>query len=413
MFGSDKLLIHAIEDEDWDLAKKLIRKKRGIYETTEDGDTPLHIALCWGVCGTCERRGIVKLLLEKGADVNSRNNDGETPLHRHCFRKEPFCDYSCMNFLFKYGVDVNARDQNGATALYNAAESNDNEIIKLLLAKGADPRISCKIPLRDCRAYGIFLNNGEVLFQDDDKTLIIDTPFEKAVRKVKRDIVVTFLKYGLEPTIFSAISLNDKNVVMEILETGISIDQLNNIGSSALHVAANEGLADIVEILLEAGANIDLKDANGFSPLRLTAWRIGSSISFGQNGEDDFDKTVAHLLKYGAKADDIWSAVIIDDAVFVKKCLDDGINLNIRMDRLWGESLLVIAIKWNAIDSAKLLIEYGADVNERCSAGGTPLDFVSDNEIAEILKKNGAKHFDDIEQIQEEQRLLATAFGKK
>ena len=42
------------------------------------GDTPLHSASQWG------REGIVRLLLENGADVNAVNQYGQSPLHYAC-----------------------------------------------------------------------------------------------------------------------------------------------------------------------------------------------------------------------------------------------------------------------------------------------------------------------------------------
>lgn len=43
-------------------------------------------------------------------------------------------------------------------------------------------------------------------------------------------------------------------------------------GQAALHVAARLGQAPVVKVLLEAGANADQADVDGWTPLRAAAW---------------------------------------------------------------------------------------------------------------------------------------------
>lgn len=43
-------------------------------------------------------------------------------------------------------------------------------------------------------------------------------------------------------------------------------------GQAALHVAARLGQAQVVKVLLEAGANADQADVDGWTPLRAAAW---------------------------------------------------------------------------------------------------------------------------------------------
>ncbi len=88
-----------------------------------------------------QRRKIMKLLLENGADVNIQTQSGLSPIHQAA----SFGDYDCVKLLIDNGIDVNVRDSLNHTALHILAASNNTEenpkIVKLLLDCGADKTI--------------------------------------------------------------------------------------------------------------------------------------------------------------------------------------------------------------------------------------------------------------------------------
>jgi ankyrin repeat protein len=90
--------------------------------------TPLHTSAAYG------RVGIVKLLLEKGADVNICNDGGETPLHyaTGCGQVE------VMKVLLENGANVGKKGTVCGTPLQWAAENGRIREAKLLLDSGAD-----------------------------------------------------------------------------------------------------------------------------------------------------------------------------------------------------------------------------------------------------------------------------------
>jgi len=78
---------------------------------------------------------IVNALLDAGADYDGRDEDGSTPLMVAC----QFDDPECVSILLEAGADPNAINADGTTPLKLAATNANLECIRLLLDAGADP----------------------------------------------------------------------------------------------------------------------------------------------------------------------------------------------------------------------------------------------------------------------------------
>ena len=92
------------------------------------GNTPLHAAVA------SNRKGIVELLIKKGANVNARQTPGNfTPLHIASFGNADL-----VKLLISKGADVNARTDTGKTPLAIATQNNHKPIIDLLRKHGAN-----------------------------------------------------------------------------------------------------------------------------------------------------------------------------------------------------------------------------------------------------------------------------------
>lgn len=116
-------------------------RERGYYkETALHKSIPLEIA---------------RWLVERGADVNLANTYG-TPLFHHAGRG----DYDICKFLIEHGADVNLAAHGEHTALFNAVYGRNCDVVRLLLAHGADPCHhsaswdGCKTPLLDMLSRG-------------------------------------------------------------------------------------------------------------------------------------------------------------------------------------------------------------------------------------------------------------------
>jgi ankyrin repeat protein len=103
--------------------KTLSKKQKG-----GDLDSDLLIASQKG------RLGVVRVLLERGADINKAHNYGETPLYVASRNGH----LNVVRVLLAGGADINKADNNGVTPLAIASTLGHVNVVKLLLREGAD-----------------------------------------------------------------------------------------------------------------------------------------------------------------------------------------------------------------------------------------------------------------------------------
>ncbi|KAH8151756.1 uncharacterized protein LAJ45_04378 [Morchella importuna] len=99
----------------------------------EDGNTPLHRAVCAGsrLAGPGEAVGV---LLEWGADIEAKDERGRTPLA--CASEG--ANEGLVKMLLEKGADINTEDNAGQRVLHRAACGGNATVLKLLVEKGAD-----------------------------------------------------------------------------------------------------------------------------------------------------------------------------------------------------------------------------------------------------------------------------------
>ncbi|CAM9778271.1 unnamed protein product [Ectocarpus sp. 13 AM-2016] len=186
---------------------------------------------------------VIDVLLLNGAQVNAKTNTGDTPLHLAASKGHTLC----ISELLLGGADEDVIDHEGETPLFKAARNNHLGAVEKLLAAGADPGI---------------LSSSDVY------------PLEIAVRRGHATIMKVFLD-----------------------EDSSNVDATNNLGWTALHHAASVGgpardSGDAVRVLLEAGADVNVKTAgnNHFTLLHVAAsqrgaWGGHDPRPFGGRGE--------------------------------------------------------------------------------------------------------------------------------
>ena len=226
--------------------------------------------------GGARHQEIVQLLMDYGANVNIADKDGVTPLH-HAQRRgysniEQILldtiasrnaqlitaadqgDLETVKRLVAIGTSVEARDPNGRTALIAAAYRNDLPIVDVLIAAGAD--VNAKDQTQQS-AYLIATSDG---FLE-----LLQRTFKAGADVHSTD---SFNGTGL----IRAAERGHVEIVQELLKTDIKIDHVNNLGWTALLEAIMFGNGDerhteVVRLLVEAGANVNLADREGETPL--------------------------------------------------------------------------------------------------------------------------------------------------
>jgi ankyrin repeat protein len=236
-------LVYAVRSDDLDSVKVLLAAGADINQVTGYGWSPLLVAT---------QNRYYKLgayLLEHGADVNLGNKGAWTPLYLatdnrnieggdYPVRKADMDHLDFIKLLLDKGANVNARmkdttetrtvftnqwlDENGATAFLRASQSGDLVLMKLLLAHGADPKI--------------------------------DTALHVSALQVAAGIGwVEGITYEWSPA-------STLEAVKMLLDLGLDPNAQADTGRTALHGAAHKGRPDVVQVLVDHGARLDIRD---------------------------------------------------------------------------------------------------------------------------------------------------------
>jgi uncharacterized protein len=241
--GELTALVYAARAGDIESARILLEAGADINQTTGYGWSPLLAA----TQNRNYKMGV--FLLEHGADPNLGNKGAWTPLYLatdnrniengdYPVRKPDMDHLDFIKILIDKGANVNARvkdstdtrtvftnqwlDENGATAFLRASQSGDLVLMKLLLAHGADPKINTVLNVTPLQvAAGIGWVEGVTFEWSPQATL---------------EAVKMLLDLGIDPNIQA------------------------DTGRTALHGAAHKGRADVVQVLVDHGAKLDVHD---------------------------------------------------------------------------------------------------------------------------------------------------------
>ncbi len=193
---------------------------------------------------------------DAGINPNAKTPLGETSL---TFAVKNYDEKTVKALLLK--ADVNLRDDLGQSALYLALTRKKDDVVKLLLDRGADVNVP-----------------GATSTTKNQSPLLV------AVANGRKDFIQTFLEKGADPNIADsegAVPLteacveNDPNIetIKLLLEKGANVNHQEINGATALfYVASNDRSTSetriaIAKLLLEKGADKNIKAKNGKSPL--------------------------------------------------------------------------------------------------------------------------------------------------
>jgi len=173
----------------------------------------------------------------------------------------------------------------------------------------------------------------------------------------------------------------------------------DEMGDTALHKAVEGNQNEVVEVLLECGADPDAKRANGVRPINLALrWRVSESVPAGgdacapSNGRPYFPLADS-LLRRGAQYN-IYLAAVFGDLNFVREALNKDPALAKFEDSAHVHPLTA-AVDRKDLEMIKLLLDYGADPSlpEEGAPLGQPLwtaVYTKQYEVAKLLLQHGA-----------------------
>jgi ankyrin repeat protein len=174
--------------------------------------------------------------------------------------------------------------------------------------------------------------------------------------------------------------------VEELLSKGADPNVKDEDGNTPLHLAIKANHLQIARLLVERGADVNARNKRGKTPLHIAAERSN-------------EEAVALLVEKGADVNakdesmltPLHVAVDQGSLAIAQLLLEKGADVNAR--NLWGKTPLHYAARHPHAGIAALLIERGADVNARSNNGWTPLHIAAGNgnlEVVQLLVEKGA-----------------------
>ncbi|HEY7171135.1 MAG TPA: ankyrin repeat domain-containing protein [Vicinamibacterales bacterium] len=263
--------------------------------------------------------GTAAWLLTAAAAAAQADGDGTTPLHRAAYQD----DVARVEALIRSGANVNAATDLGVTPLWLAAQNGSEAVLKALLAAGANPNaalLAGETPVMVAARAGktpvvaLLLAKGANANARGPRK---QTALMWAVAQKHPDVVKVLLAGGAdlslrserwtqvmavpphgylpynreipagdETALLFAARVGDLESARLLVTAGADVNDADAWGVSAVTLAAHSGFADLLDFLLETGADPKAMKA-GFAPLHEAIMRRDGRM-------------VASLLAHGA-----------------------------------------------------------------------------------------------------------------
>jgi ankyrin repeat protein len=444
----------------------ILEYKPDLNVQDKEGYTALHKAVRHPRTGIGPDLSRVKKLLEEGANTELKDNQGETAIFRAVALQEPL---ETFHLLLEYDADIHVKDKYDQSLLFHAVanpnavevvrelialgldvndpESNvlanavNLEITQLLLRAGTDvkeqggPALQEAAHDEDRDRLDLLIDAGaDVNYQYESRSSIslpiishaiqwghielVETLIEKGANLELRDITgrtpllwagyrsndyrnLDYLNIKINRLLIEAgadvnaraipnqhasdedsVSISDTALIQAarrgsaeladmLVKAGADLDAQNDEGQTALMVAAQADHRELIELLMKAGADLTLRDKVGKTALNFTVYGTGAY----------------ELLGGGVAGIDIFDFVRDADAESLAAVLDNK-DFDVNVIDLFGQHLLIYAAGNNPDSGViRVLAEHGANMNQSDIYGWTALMHAArDNKNVEVLK---------------------------
>ncbi|XP_059178222.1 uncharacterized protein LOC131957434 [Physella acuta] len=450
------LLFRSLEENHLNLANVLIEGNADVNTANEVGETPLNIAV------NRNDTDMIKNLLRKGADVNLYGGKflpnpirvaetGNVEMMKLFLQHKADVDVTVdgVNALFisiekndtnmwellvGNGAGLEAFNARGETVLMMAVKAGNIDLLRHLVQHGADVdclnsrRVSAlyeAVILRSCEAVQLLVEAGAALdtvYFNDGSILTL------ALRKQRKDIAALIVKTKLntreeidmsrtsdtdefdfinvvnrrlQTALHIAASIDSCYLVNLLTDAGADVNMTDDNNNTALQIGiSNIDNKDMVEILLEAGADPNVLDEHGETPLLHTVTyaqgfpiarlliQHNSNVNIkNKHGQTPLMLAVEQgnieiinlLLDHDAKVvhktnlglDAVQRAIFKRSVISLKSLNRAGADINARNSS--GETYLIQSVKRLQLEIVDVLIKSGADVNAQDSEGKSAL----------------------------------------
>jgi uncharacterized protein len=202
------------------------------------------------------------------------------------------------------------------------------------------------------------------------------------------------IDYGGEPTtpLYKAAGEGRTEIVKYLIDRGADVNfRGREWGHTPLHEAASRGFDDVIEVLLKAGADPKVKDRNGYTAFAIAA--LGGQIDAAEallkhsdvNAADNYGNTL------------LMAATTTGQTEAIRWLVGKGAEIDkVSQLEYGGRTALISAAEVGAVESARTLLELGANPHLKMKDGGTALSHalassMKNDELIEMIKAALAK----------------------
>lgn len=344
------LLHEAIETGDTQKVKALLQEEIDLHKTGNWGCTPLEYAIELGCLE------IAKILINAGADIHF----GVEGFLLNIAVRHSRLDIASI--LIDAGANINLKDEDNATVLMDAVLDNSLEIVEFLVRQGADVNVVRK---DGNSALSCAATLGQEEIFNYLAPLTSKNLFEQAVEKLPEGLLYRKrVDDRFTEDFILAAGEGRVDTIKEAIRLGVDINAISAEGNTALCFASYWGQLDVVKMLLENGADLEMRsEQTGLTPLLEAA-------HFGQF------KIVKFLTESGAdlNAKDrngkTALMIAVDRATYPRKIV----------------SRLLLQKYTKYLEVIQFLLKNEIDINVKDNAGNTALKIARSKDKSEIVQ---------------------------
>ncbi|MEM7553771.1 MAG: ankyrin repeat domain-containing protein [Cyanobacteria bacterium P01_A01_bin.84] len=256
-------------------------------------------------------------------------------------------------------VDKQTRKKNDPTLLMSAVMAGKTEVVRELVAAGADVNVKVEQFFTfDAMHFAVKNENIQIVKilidagADVNSDAPLSSPIVEAIGKGNTELIKilldagarTVFETGFNTLAYVAGKVNNPEIIRLLLQSGCNINSTDNMGETALVNACLHGNDAVVNVLLDAGADVNQPRKDGLTPLlaALSIPQMREALSGLEVGEGNANVRQSMIS-------------------IIEVLADKGSNLNIRTSL--GGTALMSAAESGYLDIVQVLISKGADVN--------------------------------------------------